>query len=174
MNGFLRFVALVNAAVWLGASLFFTFGVAQGVFSQEMRDLLQHEYYPGAVAQILFKRFFLLQYGCATIAIVLYLWESLYRGRKFERFTFGVLIGLLAVALVGGLWLQPKLKTLHQTKYNTRATETERAEAKKLFGPLHGASQGVNLLVMFGLFYYFWKLTNGNRPSTSRNPFAWE
>src|SRR5690348_2763592 len=119
----MRFVSLVNAAVWLGASLFFTFGVAPAVFSSEMRSLLQHPFYPGAIAQILFKRFFYLQYLCSALAIGLYLWETLYRGRKFERLTFGILVGLLAVALVGGMWLQPKLKTLHQTQYNAQASE---------------------------------------------------
>ena len=164
----------MNAAVWLGASLFFTFGVAQAVFSPEMKELVKHPFYPGAIAQILFKRFFYLQYGCATVAIVLYLWETLYRGRKFERFTFGLLVGLLAVALVGGVWLQPKLKTLHQTRYSLSSTEAEKENAAKLFGPLHGASQAVNLFVMLGLFYYFWKLTSPPRPTSSRNPLAWE
>lgn len=164
----------MNAAVWLGASLFFTFGVAQGVFSQEMRNLLQHPFYPGAVAQILFERFFYLQYFCAGLAIVLYLWESVYRGRKFERVTFAVLIALLAVALAGGLWLQPKLKTLHATRYSTRVSEAEKEAAAKQFGPLHGASQAVNLLVMVGLLFYFWKLTGVNRPATTRTPLVWE
>ncbi len=167
----------MNAAVWLGASLFFTFGVAPAVFSNEMRSLLQHPFYPGAIAQILFKRFFYLQYFCAGVAIVLYLWESLYRGRKFERLMFGLLMGLLAVALIGGMWLQPKLKTLHQTQYNAQASEADKADAKKLFGPLHGASQVVNLFVMAGLFYYFWKVTSGPRSSgngTSRSPLVWD
>jgi hypothetical protein len=174
VNGFLKFISLVNAAVWLGASLFFTLGVAPAVFSPEMKALLQHPYYPGAVAQLLFGRFFLLQYICGGIAIVLYLWESLYRGRKFERITFGLLIGILAIALIGGNWLQPKLKTLHQVQYNVRASETDKAAAKKLFGPLHGASQGVNFLVLAGLLYYFWKITTPKSPSGGRNPFAWD
>src|SRR4051794_27386463 len=103
-----------------------------------MKNLLQLPYFPGAVAQILFARFFHLQYFCATVAIVLYLWEAIYHGRKFERFTFGLLIGLLTVSLVGGFWLQPKLKTLHQIRYNVRSTDVEKETARKQFGALHG------------------------------------
>jgi hypothetical protein len=164
----------VNVAVWLGSSLFFTVVILPAVFSPETKALLQHPFYPGAVGQILFSRFFVLQYCCGTIALALYTWDAVYRGHKFERVTFITLVLLLAIALVGGLWLQPKLKGLHQTSYSTKVTPAEQQDAKKLFGALHGASSAVNLLVLGGLFFYFWKTVQPPRQNSGPNPFGWQ
>jgi len=54
--GFLRIVGILNAAVWFGAAVFFTFGAGFAPFSAEMKRLLgsnNYPYFSGAIAQIL-------------------------------------------------------------------------------------------------------------------------
>lgn len=160
MTGILRFVGILNAAVWVGATLFFTAVILPAVFSPEMKSLLQNQaYFPGAIAQLLFDRFFIVHYCCGTIALVHFLAEWLYSGRGFERFTFGMLIGILVLSLVGGLWVQPRLKQLHEIKYVSKASPAEKEAAEKMFWALHGSSQLVNLFVAVGLIFYLWRVT---------------
>ena len=126
MIGFLRFVGILNAAVWFGAAVFFTFGTGLAPFSQEMKDLLGQDNYPyfsGAIAQVFIARYFYFQIACAMVAVVHLLAEWLYLGKHPQKLQVGLLIGLASAALIGGYWLQPKLKALHATKYglNTRA-----------------------------------------------------
>src|SRR5438045_1500065 len=67
LTGFLRFVGILNAAVWLGGGIFFTLGSAPAVFSRDMQSLLGREYYPyfsGAIAQVLIAKSFHLQIIC--------------------------------------------------------------------------------------------------------------
>ena len=69
MIGFLRFVGLMNAAVWFGAAIFFTFGIGAAAFSPEMKELLgpkNSPYFSGAIAQILIARYFHLQLLCGV------------------------------------------------------------------------------------------------------------
>src|SRR6266496_2641930 len=52
--GFLRFLGILNAGVWLGAAIFFTFGAGPALFSQETQNLLgpkNYPYFSGAIAQ---------------------------------------------------------------------------------------------------------------------------
>jgi predicted ferric reductase len=164
----------VNVAVWLGSSLFLTVVFLGGGWWGVCFGVGVVGFFGGGVGQILFSRFFVLQYCCGTIALALYTWDAVYRGHKFERVTFITLVLLLAIALVGGLWLQPKLKGLHQTSYSTKVTPAEQQDAKKLFGALHGASSAVNLLVLGGLFFYFWKTVQPPRQNSGPNPFGWQ
>src|SRR6266436_1420387 len=78
--GFLRFVGLLNAAVWFGAAIFFTFAAGPAVFSQDMKDALRQNnpYFYGAIAQVLISRYFRLQLICGVIALLHLVMESLY------------------------------------------------------------------------------------------------
>src|ERR1039457_449261 len=70
--GFLRFVGILNAAVWFGGAVFFTFWSGRAPFSPEMKALLGPQNYPyfsGAIAQILIARYFNLQFTCSIIAV---------------------------------------------------------------------------------------------------------
>ena len=66
---------MVNAAIWLGAGIFYAAFVLPGVFSSDTRQLFTDEttfkyLRAGAVAMILFKCFFALQYICGVIALL--------------------------------------------------------------------------------------------------------
>src|SRR5258707_218322 len=122
----------MNAAVWFGAAVFFSFGIAPAVFTPEMKNLLG-EIYSGLVAQAVFERYFVLHYCCGALALMHQLAEWVYLGKALHHFTFGLLVGILALSLAGGFVLQPRLKALHQIKYSQQSTPEERSEARRLF-----------------------------------------
>lgn len=167
VSGFLRFVGIVNAAVWFGAAIFFAAFVLPGVFSQQMHQLF-HEteanpFYSGAVAQALFERYFALQIICGAIAIVHLVAEKLYLGRALPRFGMGLVVTLFCLGLIGGFWLEPHMKDLRQTRYFGRTTE-EKAHAQRSFAIWHGISEVVNVFVMAGLLVHLVRVTRNAAP----------
>jgi hypothetical protein len=161
--GFLRFVGLLNTAVWLGGALFFSLGVAPAVFSSDMKTLLggnNYPYFSGAIAQLFVARYFHMQLICSLIAIVHLLVDRLYLGRTAQQLWLGLLLALFSLGLLGGFWLQPKLKQLHSIKYAASSTPEARQAADQSFRAWHGASQIANLLMICGLGIYFWHLAN--------------
>src|SRR5262245_17853222 len=106
----------MNATVWFGAALFFSFGIAPAFFTPEMKKLLG-DIYAGLVAEMVFERYFALHYICGAIAVIHQLAEWVYLGKPLQRLTFGLLAGVLMLSLVGGVWIQPKLRELHRIKY---------------------------------------------------------
>jgi hypothetical protein len=166
--GFLRFVGILNAAVWFGGAVFFTFGTGLAPFSQEMKTLLgpnNYPYFSGAIAQILIARYFRFQLVCGIIAVLHLLAEWLYLGKYPRKLQLGLVIGLCAAALFGGFGLQPRLKALHATKYGTSARPEIREAASRSFRAWHSASQVVNLLVVTGLAVYLWRAANPSDPT---------
>ena len=161
MPAVLRFVGIVNAAVWFGAAIFLTFAAGPAFFSAEMLDLLPR-YHAGRAAQIVLARYFILQQVCGGIAVAHLLLEWLYAGRQPGRFGLWLLSLMVAVGLAGGLWLQPKLKHLHAVKYAPDTTTAQKAEAGKAFGAWHGVSQTANLLLTAGVLLYFWRTVNAS------------
>jgi hypothetical protein len=53
----LRLIGTLNGAVWLGAAMFFSFGIAPGIFSAEMKSIFG-DYYTGVIAQTLLPPLF--------------------------------------------------------------------------------------------------------------------
>ena len=86
VNTWLRFLSLVNAAVWFGSAIFFTFSAGPAFFSAAMKELLGggYAYYSGAVAQIVIERYFALQQACGLIALVLLVLEKFNSNRPLE------------------------------------------------------------------------------------------
>ena len=148
----------MNAAVWFGGAVFFTFAAGPAFFSQAMFNLVGR-IYAGAAAQIVLERYFALQMVCACIALAHLVAEWLYTGKLLSRTTPHLLIGLLSIGLIGGFWLQPKLKALHLEKYGARTQPAQRLEAERSFGLWHGVSQTINLFAMGGLVVYLWQIT---------------
>lgn len=165
VSGFLRFVGVVNGAVWLGAGVFFTLVAGPTFFSPAMMQALQHKYYAGLAAQVMIQQYFLLQLWCAAIGLIHMLAEWLYLGRPFGRVRVALWLGMVLLALFGGVGVQPKLRALHQTMYHA-ATVEERLSASRAFRLWHGVSQTANLLVLAGMLAYFWRVLNP--PDTTR------
>jgi len=164
----LRFIGVLNAAVWLGAAIFFTFAAAPAFFTEEIKSIkLLHPFWPGLMAQQVLGRYFYLQQICAVIAVVHLVAEWFYLGRPLQRFHVVLLGGLFFVSFAGGLWLQPKLHHLHLVKYSMneqyqpvpRSIE-ERTAAVDSFKRWHRVAMATNLLALAGLIVYFWRVTH--------------
>jgi hypothetical protein len=163
---FLRVLGIMNATVWFGAALFFTFGIAPAFFSPEMKRLLG-DIYSGLVAELVLERYFVLHYCCGAIAVMHQLAEWVYLGKRLHRFTFGLLVAILLLAIAGGAVLAPRLKELHRIRYSQQAAPAEKEEARATFKTWHGVSQVMNILLIAGLAVFAWRLsippTNGPR-----------
>ena len=155
MVGVLRFIGLVNAAVWFGALIFFTLAVGPAFFSEEMDALLGRPY-AGAAAQIVLSRYFSLQLWCGAIALAHLIGEWLYTARPFQRFALLLLMALLSIGLLGRFILLPKMEDLHLRRYAVQSTEEVRVKAERAFKILHGTSMALNLLVISGVLVYLW------------------
>ena len=151
----LKLIGVINAAVWLGSAVCFTFVAGPAFFSSEMKELLKHAYFPGAVAQVVLGRYFVLQCVCAGIAVLHLVGEWLYSGKEVWRFHTVLLLSLACLSLAGGWWLQPRLKELHQVKYRVTSTPAQRLAAARSFDVWHGLSQGANLVMIAGVLVYF-------------------
>ena len=161
--GLLRIAGLFNAAIWFGASLAFTFVFGRAVFSDDMRHVLGDTHFPfyaGAIATVMVSRFFDLQMVCGLIALLHTAAEWMYLSRPLPRL-WRLSMGLAcAVILFGAFVAQPKIKELHRTKYDLRATADQRAHAATWLKIWHGASQGANLVVLAVLGCYLWRVAS--------------
>ncbi len=163
MIGFLRCVGILNAAVWFGSAISFTFGAGFVPFSQEMKNLLgpgNYPYFSGAIAELYIARYFYFQLGCAIIAAVHLFAEWLYLGKYPQKLQAGLLAGLAAAILIGAFWLQPRMRALHATKYGVNSRPEVREAAARSFRAWHGVSQVVNLVMVGALGVYLWRAAN--------------
>lgn len=160
----LRIVGIFNAAIWLGSALFFTFGIAPAIFSDEMRQTFappggpMGDYYLGVIAQHLIGRYFTVNLVCGVIALAHFFGEIIYAGRPFNRLTFGLIVIVLVLGLVAGALSAPKIKALHQAKY--RGPAEQRPAAAQQLSRLHAVSMSGNLLSLVALVLYTWRASN--------------
>jgi hypothetical protein len=166
----LRWVGLLNAAVWFGASLVFTFVIAPAFFSPEMRQILGEQgasyVYSGRLAAVVQARYFVLQHWCGAIAILHFLAEWVYLGKPMQKISLGLLLGMFSLGLIGGLWMQPKIAGLHRAKYSVQSSPDQKAQAAKSLKAWHGSAAIANLLVLGALAVYFARINqsgNGTR-----------
>lgn len=155
---------MLNAAVWLGAAVSFTFAFGPAFFSEEFKAVIR-EPYNGYAAQMVMKRYFILHYCCGGIALLHLILEKLYLGKVIERFLLIVVSATISLGLLGGIWLQPKLRDLHLRKANPQATASAKAQAATSFRAWHGVSQTMNLFVLGGLLIYLWRVSNHSNGS---------
>jgi hypothetical protein len=142
----------------LGGNITLLYLARSGFFSAEMKALLQHEYYPGAVAQIIFTRFFTLQYVCAALAVIHFAAETFYFGRGIPKFRATFLIVALGALLFSGLVATQKLRQFHREKYFS-SNAAIASDAKNQLSKWHAAAQIANLLVTLASGFYFWSAT---------------
>lgn len=158
----LRFIGLLNAAVWLGAMVLFTAIVGPGMFSPEVKMLVgRSEWMPGAIAQILVERYMVLQQWCAAIALVHLIFDWLYTGKLFAKSSLIILVVCLGIALAGTRLLAPQMKQLHVMKYSPQTTAAQKEHAARSFRILHATSQITNLMALCGVLFYYWRLSVG-------------
>jgi hypothetical protein len=169
MIAFLRFLGVTNAALWFGASVFFTVSVSPAFSSEGMLKILGRPH-AGAAAQLVLERYFLLQQLCAAIALFHLVAEALYLGRVIHRLSLTLLLALLALGLIGGYALQPRLQSLHTTKYHPATPEEDRAHAEVSYRIWDGVTWTLNLVVLGGVWVHLIRVTRA--PDTSRYRFS--
>jgi hypothetical protein len=168
MTAILRFVGILNAAIWLGGSVYFTFVAGTMPFSAEMNGLLRgyYPYYSGAIAQIGIARFFTFQLVCGIVALAHLAAEWLYqerRGRKVLLWLLGAMVGLI---MLGDFWLQPKMNRLHDIKYARNYPAAQREAADRSFRVWHSLTMTMNCFMLGGMVVYL--LHMSRPPETAR------
>jgi len=158
VHGFLRFVGVLNAAVWLGAACFFTLVAGPAFFSAEMLSFLPRPH-AGRAAEVILQRLFLLQQGCAVIALIHLGLEHFHSGRAVEKLTLALLVCLLGFGLAGGQWLLPKMHELQRVRYGAQTTPAQKQQAAAEFASWHRASRVADLAALAALMFYLWRLT---------------
>ena len=159
MIGLLRFLGVINVAIWFGGSVFYTFAVGPAFSSPDIRNIL-HEVYSGVVGQMVAERYYLLQYWCGTVALVHLLAEWVLLSRPLYRLATGALISAFVLGLLGGMWFQPKIIHWHGITYGraelfTPAQKTEAAHALALW---QGCAHAATFLALAGVFIYGWRI----------------
>ena len=154
----MRFAGLVTVAVWLGATVFLTFGAGPAFFSPAMLEVMPR-YHAGRAAQVVQESFFSFQLVCSWLAALLLIVDWASTGRLPQRWVLGLLALLLGLVLVGGTLIQPRLRGLHAIMYAPNTTLVQKEQAGTRFRRWHGVSQVGNLLVLVGVVIYFWTLT---------------
>lgn len=157
MLSFLRFFGVTVAAVWFGSTVFFTFFAGPAFFTDEMKKLFPPPY-NGAIAELVIGRYFILHYVCGLLALAHLGAEWMYSGKVPPRLTVWLVGCVLGLSILGGVWLQPKLKEFQQVKYADQyrraATPQQREAAAKSFSTWHAVSQTMNLLMLLSLWAY--------------------
>jgi hypothetical protein len=158
--GILRFVGVMNAAIWFGGSVFFTLAVAPAFFTPDLLKILG-EAWPGVLAHSVWERYYLLQYWCGTIAILHLLAEWVYLGRSIHRVTLIALVTAFCLGMLSGLWLQPRLKALHRVKYSRPGyySAAQQHQAARSYGIWSGIASGLNWLMLGSLLVYTFRVT---------------
>ncbi|MSU34071.1 MAG: DUF4149 domain-containing protein [Pedosphaera sp.] len=156
MPTWLRFLAVYNVAVWLGACVSATLFIQPLFFTPEVTPGLVQKYTAGKLAQLAFGRYFALQVGCGVLTALFLVAERLSTGKPIARARIWVLAGLL-VMLGSGFWLLPKMERLHLVKYAVNTGIAQKAAATREFGVWHGISQVGNLLGGIAVAWIFWR-----------------
>ncbi len=175
MIGLLRFVGLMNVAIWLGAAVFLAFAVEPASGSGSMLGLLGQNNFPWfsvAIGQLFEARYSWLHVICGAVALLHLGAEWLYFGRQPRRWWLGLLLGLFLVGLIDLAWLQPRLVRLHRLQHSRPDL---RLTVTRSFTFWHRVAQGFHLISIAGLTIYFWRVANPPDPTRflSTNKFRY-
>lgn len=161
----IKFAGVTIAAIWFGGTLCFTFFVAPAFFADPIKNLLPTPY-NGQTAMFVLDRFYSMHYIFGTLAVLHLGFDWIYTGKRLQRLNVVLVVGGLALALFAGKWMDPKLEELYRYKYAEKYQLTVTAELKKeaenSFSVWHGVSQGLNLLMLLGLWLYLWQMMHPN------------
>jgi hypothetical protein len=171
----LRFIGVMNAAVWFGAAVFYTFGVVPAFSSPEMKRLLSGDLYSGAAAHIVTHPYWAVYYWCGGVAIFHQLAEWVYLSRPLKSVVTYLLGMIFIIGLTSGLFLQPRLEKLYAQKFprpgQAAPTPEQWAAAEKSYSGWRTTTQVLNLLALAGLSVFTWQTIysgNGTRFAPSK------
>ena len=169
----IQLIATLNAAIWLGGAVFFTFIAGPAAFSSELETILPKPE-NGIAARFMIGQFAAFQIACAAISVISLLLNWRFNLLDHLKHLTLLLFFILLFLGIGALSLTPKMDALFQLKYadyfGLQATSEEKESASKAFGQLHGISQLGNLLVLIGLLVNFilsWKTAARQRETNT-------
>lgn len=165
MIGLLRFVGLINAAVWFGSALFIAIGAESAATSPAMKDLLgprNFPYFSLAIDQILASRCFHVYFLCSLVALLHLGVEWLYLGKYPHRIWLGLVLCFCLIGVTQNFWLQPHLANWHRLRYSGGAQSQEAAHA---FHYGHAISETLNFVAIMGLAAYLWRVAYPPEPA---------
>lgn len=175
MTGLLRFLGILNAAIWLGGSVFFLFVAGQVPFAAETKALLgthapnTSNYLVGAIAQVGVAKCFTFQLVCGSVALLHLAAEWLYLERRGRRRLVWMLVLMLGVTIAGNSVLRPKMEAWHEIKYRNYP-QPERDAATRSFKTWHGVSMTLNLFMLGGMMIYLWQMSRPPEPARFVRP----
>jgi hypothetical protein len=161
--GFLKFVGILNAAVWLGATICFVFGASSALHSSEIQAVLTPKHFPyvsGVITQIVADRFFYWLLACSFLSLSHLLAERLYLGKTGQRLGFGLVLGLLAATLCLGLVVQPKIRFWHLRSHAVNYTQPQREASLKMVRAWSAFGWSLHFILIAGLGVHLWRMAN--------------
>lgn len=153
----------MNASIWLGTAIFFSLGAGPACVSGDIQRLLgvkNFPFYSVAIQQVLMSRYFIFLSISALIALLHLLAEWIYMGRPARQVSLMLLGGLIAMILVGGLAVQPRIEKLHAVQYAVSSTPAQRTSAAKWLPFWRGSFHLINVIMIGGLVVYVWRTAN--------------
>lgn len=159
----LRFVGLLNAAVWFGTVAFFVFVAEPATGSGSMRELLGQKnfpYFSSAIGGLIAGRCFTFFLVCSLVALLHTGAEWLYFGKYPKRFWLTLIFALFLGGLTQSYGLQPKLSARLVAEHNPNSRPQEREQAGSSYRAWHLLSTALNLVLLGGLAVYLWRVAN--------------
>jgi hypothetical protein len=160
---FLRFLGLMNAAVWLGAAVFFTFSAEPAILSADMKNLIgtnNFPYFSVAIGDIIARRFFHVCTFCSMIALLYLIAEWLYFGKYPSKRWLVFVFSLILLGFLRGYWLQPTLRGLHDLQHARQTRAEERETAVRAFNTWSFIAKSFDVALVGGLAFYLWRVGN--------------
>ena len=158
MIGLLRFVGLINAAIWFACALLVLLAVEPAATSSDMAGLLSQRnfpYFSVAISHVIIGRFVGLYLICSLIALLHLAAEWLYLGKYPHRAWVGLVVLLGLIGLGENYWLIPKLRAWH---YARSAPQAKNQVADRSYRYGHMLFESINLFAIAGLSVYLWRV----------------
>ena len=118
-----------------------------------------YPYFSGAIGLLLMETYFRLHVACGAVALLHWGAERFYLGRSARKYALGMVVSLLAIGLLGGFWVHPRLKVLHVRAHAVNLQPAEREAAARAVRFWQTVSQMANLVVVGGLVVYVWRVS---------------
>jgi hypothetical protein len=148
----LRFAGLLAAAVWFGGLLTLGALVAPAVFdAMAAQHVADPRVLSGAVVGEILRRFHLVSYGCAVVALASLVARAVL-GPRPRRFALraGLIAAMFAASLYSGLVLRGQIDQLRQeigaAPSSLRADDDRRVR----FGRLHAQASAIQIVPLVG------------------------
>jgi phosphoglycerol transferase MdoB-like AlkP superfamily enzyme len=133
-----------------------------------MANLLGSDYFPyysEAIAELVASQLFHVQVFCGIIALLHLLAVRFYFGIPARQLWLGLLLSVLAVSLLTGAWLQPKINVLHLRRNASNLQPQQRESVAHEFNAWQNVMFLANLCVVAGLAVYLWRVANPPDPA---------